>query len=224
MPPGRTVLFPRQDKGCSNARNARIEHVGGDAHRLPVVGQAAPAVGDIGNIQPHVVGKLLLKGKRIVLVARQRQPILRHCDHGLVVTDGRIDERRKLDAGTAARRVTLREPIVQQESRRLAVRSVVEGWVRLEAECRLPYELVERDPGVVDPIAPADGVLVSKPIGKTQPRAPSVVVRLFKRASSGRPGPFPAKIMAPGIFPAPGLGVLGSKVEYWSRLSVRANW
>ena len=29
-----------------------------------------------------------------------------------------------------------------------------------------------------------------------------------------RPGPLPAKINAPGIFPAPGLGVFGSKVEY----------
>ena len=35
--------------------------------------------------------------------------------------------------------------------------------------------------------------------------------------------PLPAKIRAPGMPPAPGLGVFGSNVEYWSELSVRAN-
>jgi hypothetical protein len=39
-----------------------------------------------------------------------------------------------------------------------------------------------------------------------------------------RPGPSPAKMSAPGIPPAPGFEVFGSKVEYWFVVSVRADW
>ena len=60
----------------------------------------------------------------------------------------------------------LREPIVEQESRCSAVCSVIKGWVRLEAECWLPYELIECDPGVVDPVASAESHLISQAIGK----------------------------------------------------------
>src|SRR5713101_1080358 len=97
-----------------------------------------------------------------------------------------MDERRNFDTrSTRAGRVSLRETIVQQEGRLLPIRNVRNRRIRLEAYGRLTYELVERNPGVVDPVATADSCLVSQSIGKAQPRAPGVVVRLFKGADSG---------------------------------------
>ena len=171
--------------------------------------QAAAAIPDVGDVEHHVVGELTLERQRPVLEARQRQAVRRHGQHVAAVGERRIDERRLRTSG-------LREPVVQIEAPGCwPLVSVRREQVRLEAERRLADELIERDAGVVDAVAAADRVLLAEAIGEADARPPRILRRVLElpRARSG-PRPSPAKISAPGMSPAAGLGVFGSNVEY----------
>ena len=129
---------------------ARVIHVGANTHFLPVRGQTCPAVGDVGDVQPHVTGKLPLKGQRPVLVPRQFQSILRHRDHIVIVLKRGIDERRPCNASvarvlSAQSRRHLGETGVQEECWSPSVIDTNHRGVRLESLCRLPNELIEGD-------------------------------------------------------------------------------
>ena len=93
------------------------------------------------------------------------------------------------------------------------------------AECRLPDELIERYSGIVDAITPAKGGLVIHPIGEAKAWPPCVVSGMFKGALSSAARAFSREQQrSRQIAGSRGFGVLGSKLEYRSCVSVRANW
>ena len=95
-----------------------------------------------------------------------------------------------------------------------AVGVVRREGARRESLRRLTAELAERDVGVVDPVAPTNGLLVIESIREAQPRTPGILGDVLELALSRAPGPSPAKMTAPGMPPAPGFGVVGLKVEH----------
>ena len=151
-----------------------------------MIGQAGAPVANIGNIEAHVVRDLTLHGQRPVLVTRQSQPVLRDCDGSGSVRDGWIDEGREFD-------LVLWEPLIQMEGRCLAIVCSLGKRAGRKPESRLTDELSERNPGIVNPIASADGRLVTHSIGKTEARAKVVQTRILKRPLSGAAWAFSCK-------------------------------
>src|SRR4029453_2242959 len=136
--------------------------------------QAASVIPDVGQIQHHVVGELALVRHRPVLEPRQGQPVWSHRDRCGAVGKRRVDERGPYYA-------VLREPVVEIERGRDAVRQVRGQEVGLEADrWATSSELAERYSGVIDSVTAADGALVSHPLGKAGPRAPGVLVRCLR--------------------------------------------
>ena len=138
-------------------------------HRLPVIGQAASTVGDVGHVQPHVAGQLLLKRQRIVLVSRQRQAVLCHGNGRRVVRHGGIDERRQLHTITTASRMRIwvecqcrGKPLSKRKAGYQSVRYVGSRRIRLETDSWLTNELVKGNTRVIDAVPAPDGTLVRK--------------------------------------------------------------
>src|SRR5439155_22747682 len=138
-----------------------------------------------------------------------RQPVLRYRQRCGPIGESWVNEWRLGDQ-------TLWKPRVQVKRRRLAIRRVRGKRAGLEAQSRLPDELVERNPRIVNSIASADGVLVSQPVGKTKSRAPSVVVRFFKGAGPDATSSRSCKDQGSGDIPGPRVG----RVRIESRIFV----
>src|SRR6185369_2219000 len=154
-------------------------------HPLPVIAEARAPVANIRNVHPHVVRDLTFQRDRPVLIARECQVVLRHSHRTRSVCNGRIDERRELDTGTAAERRILREALVQEEGRTLPVVWRLNERIGRKSDRGVSHELREGHAGIVDSIAPANGSLVARAISETKPRAEVVDPWVFKRARSG---------------------------------------
>ncbi len=161
---------------CAKRQHIGMVHVRVDSIRLPVVVQPASAIPDVGSGQHHVVGELPLVRHRPVLEPRQRQTIRVDGDDVPTDIDCGIDERRKLDSVRGKARVQ----VMCGED---AVGVVRREWGRCES-LRRRSALVERNVRVVDPVAPAKGLLVVDSIGEAQARTPGILGDVLELALS----------------------------------------